>query len=257
MQYRRLSILFRYSAGAFNHRCGYLNPTRNANSTTTTATIQEGGRHLNVHVWYLVRILYRSLPPTISLTKEYSVCIASIVVLDESLKYDAKSPEIPWNISPIIIWATAEVNLAIVSACLPMLRPIYNLARRIPNSKGSSGGGVYGHASSHTGAIKLTTVNIKNKGKGSDDGDSTYKLARSLSGQREGSIGSNSEYNSNVPAHDGRGHGHGPSTVITGQFRQQRQQKPQRSQVVDEERLAGIGGIVVTEEIGVRVSRLK
>ena len=43
------------------------------------------------------------------------VCVASIVVLVESIMYDTSSPEMPWNVSPIIIWATAEVNLAVVS----------------------------------------------------------------------------------------------------------------------------------------------
>lgn len=43
------------------------------------------------------------------------VCIASVVVLVYSIHYDTKSVEMPWNIAPIIIWATVEVNLAIVS----------------------------------------------------------------------------------------------------------------------------------------------
>ena len=43
------------------------------------------------------------------------VCVASVVVMVLSMGYDAKSVEMPWNIAPIIIWATVEVNLAIVS----------------------------------------------------------------------------------------------------------------------------------------------
>lgn len=188
-----------------------------------------------------------------------SVCIASIVVLNESLKYDTKSPEIPWNITPIIIWATAEVNLAIVSACLPMLRPIYAFIRRTPLSHGSSDGTYLGNKSSSAGAVKLTTITtVKRKnGKTSpdSDGDSTYKLqGSSLGGQREGSIGSaeNSEYLGHADSQDKILQG--PSTVIiTGQA----MDTDQKQREEDVERWAGIGGIMVTKDVGVRVSRTK
>ena len=45
----------------------------------------------------------------------YSVCIASIVVLVESLKFDSATHEMPLEITSIMVWATVEVNLAIVS----------------------------------------------------------------------------------------------------------------------------------------------
>ncbi|VUC21882.1 unnamed protein product [Clonostachys rosea] len=60
------------------------------------------------------------------------VCVASIGVLVESTKFDPKSPEMPLEISPIIIWATMEVNLAIISTCLPLMRPIFH--RMLPDS---------------------------------------------------------------------------------------------------------------------------
>lgn len=43
------------------------------------------------------------------------VCVASVVVLVYSLQYDTSSREMPLNVAHIIIWATVEVNLAIVS----------------------------------------------------------------------------------------------------------------------------------------------
>ncbi|ORY17503.1 hypothetical protein BCR34DRAFT_439635, partial [Clohesyomyces aquaticus] len=58
------------------------------------------------------------------------VCMSSVVVLYYSIRYDQHSIEMPWNISPNILWSTAEVNLAVVTACLPMLRPIYLLVAR-------------------------------------------------------------------------------------------------------------------------------
>ncbi|CAH0056333.1 unnamed protein product [Clonostachys solani] len=60
------------------------------------------------------------------------VCVASIGVLIESSKFDPNSPEMPLEISPIIIWATMEVNLAIVCSCLPLMRPIFH--RMLPDS---------------------------------------------------------------------------------------------------------------------------
>ena len=44
-----------------------------------------------------------------------SVCVASIVVMDESVRFDTSSVEMPFNIAGIMIWASVEVNLAIVS----------------------------------------------------------------------------------------------------------------------------------------------
>ncbi|KAK7223370.1 hypothetical protein V2G26_011373 [Clonostachys chloroleuca] len=60
------------------------------------------------------------------------VCVASIGVLIESSKFDPNSPEMPLEISPIIIWATMEVNLAIICSCLPLMRPIFR--RMLPDS---------------------------------------------------------------------------------------------------------------------------
>jgi hypothetical protein len=43
------------------------------------------------------------------------VCVASVLVIILSLWFNAKDTELPWGVTPIIIWATVEVNLAIVS----------------------------------------------------------------------------------------------------------------------------------------------
>ncbi|KAF2680924.1 hypothetical protein K458DRAFT_89504 [Lentithecium fluviatile CBS 122367] len=66
------------------------------------------------------------------------VCVASVVVMVLSVGYDGHGNELPWNVAPIIIWATAEVNLAIVSACLPILRPIYLVILGRPLTRQSS-----------------------------------------------------------------------------------------------------------------------
>lgn len=122
-----------------------------------------------------------------------------------------------------------------------MLRPIYLLATNHPlsNRGASSGTGAYAHQSS-AGGTKLATI-AKTQREIDEDGDSTYKLAGSE--HRGGSISEGSEYH----AHDGQAIG--PNTIITGRERGEGEE-------VDE-RWAGVGGIVVTNEIGVRVSRAK
>ncbi|KAI0475216.1 hypothetical protein GGR56DRAFT_694796 [Xylariaceae sp. FL0804] len=53
------------------------------------------------------------------------VCIATVIVITYSSQLDMKSNDIPWNMAPIMAWANVEVNLAVVSACLPLVRPVF------------------------------------------------------------------------------------------------------------------------------------
>lgn len=50
-----------------------------------------------------------------SVANIHSVCVASIVVVVESAKFNPASTEMPLDVSNIMIWATVEVNLAIIS----------------------------------------------------------------------------------------------------------------------------------------------
>ncbi|KAK9421296.1 hypothetical protein SUNI508_05834 [Seiridium unicorne] len=122
------------------------------------------------------------------------VCIASIIVLVYSIEYDTTSREISWNIAPIMIWATVEVNLAIVSgnalpqmgnalhlvicsiACLPMLRPIFMKAfhRLFPNASVDSSNKQY-NANQPKSMMKMSTMRTKSRH--ADDSDSTHQLA--------------------------------------------------------------------------------
>ncbi|KAF7555009.1 hypothetical protein G7Z17_g2480 [Cylindrodendrum hubeiense] len=43
------------------------------------------------------------------------ICITAIVIMVESTKFDATSPDLTWNLAVIIVWASAEVNLITVS----------------------------------------------------------------------------------------------------------------------------------------------
>ncbi|KAF2649777.1 hypothetical protein K491DRAFT_610129 [Lophiostoma macrostomum CBS 122681] len=171
------------------------------------------------------------------------VCVASVVVLVYSKQYDAMAGDMQWNIAPIIIWATVEVNLAIVSACLPMLRPIYLLMRRRPLNKVSSSGSRY-QANSHpvhSTTHKMVSLTVR-PSFDKDSSESTHQLA----GAREGSISSSEGYGDDVA--------HGNHTVITGSAEEGR-----KSEAVDRERQNErdrvMGGITVTSETSVRVDR--
>ncbi|KAJ3528893.1 hypothetical protein NM208_g10001 [Fusarium decemcellulare] len=53
------------------------------------------------------------------------VCVASVFVLIQSIHYNPRTREMPKEIALNMLWAAVEVNMAIFSACLPMLRPIF------------------------------------------------------------------------------------------------------------------------------------
>ena len=55
---------------------------------------------------------------------------------------DNTSKDVTWTISPIVLWAGTEINLGVVTACLPSLRPIFlfvtkGFTRPEPATKGS------------------------------------------------------------------------------------------------------------------------
>ncbi|KAL9601246.1 MAG: hypothetical protein Q9219_002651 [cf. Caloplaca sp. 3 TL-2023] len=55
------------------------------------------------------------------------IVAVSIILLVVCYKLDNTSPDITWTISPVVLWAGTEINLGVVTACLPSLRPIFLL----------------------------------------------------------------------------------------------------------------------------------
>ncbi|KAH7119727.1 hypothetical protein B0J11DRAFT_582236 [Dendryphion nanum] len=197
------------------------------------------------------------------------VCVASVVVLYYSIQYDADTTEMPWNIAPIIIWASVEVNLAIVSgklaacflidpllvlyqltyaACLPMLRPIYLIILRRPLTKNASSGSQHLPRSLTVSHKMATLTAYKETVVPKSDSESTHQLAVT----RGDSISSNSEYNPS--SNDG---GHGNSTVIMGSAGEA-SEAPQRDRGGSWAGMDyhGMGGIVVTSETTVKISNI-
>ncbi|KAI1078773.1 hypothetical protein F5B20DRAFT_191992 [Whalleya microplaca] len=52
------------------------------------------------------------------------VCVASIMTIVESARFDYTSGDVTWNIVPVALWTEVEINLSVISTNLPMIRPI-------------------------------------------------------------------------------------------------------------------------------------
>ncbi|KAK0388498.1 hypothetical protein NLU13_4742 [Sarocladium strictum] len=88
------------------------------------------------------------------------VCVAAVVLIVSSTSFNKDSPEMPYDINTIMIPATVEVNFSIVSACLPMMRPIvqrFMHGSPFGSDNTSSGGGPRGGGTTSTVA-KLRTL---------------------------------------------------------------------------------------------------
>lgn len=55
------------------------------------------------------------------------ICFATIIQIVICFKLNVTSPDVTWNFALMALWATVEVNLAVIAICLPSLRPIYRL----------------------------------------------------------------------------------------------------------------------------------
>ncbi|KAH6949744.1 hypothetical protein BKA56DRAFT_714736 [Ilyonectria sp. MPI-CAGE-AT-0026] len=116
------------------------------------------------------------------------VCVAGLVIDGVSTTFDNKSPDMTWNLAPIIIWATLEVNLVTISTCLPTIRPacVYLFSCGNPASTFGSGSNTYGGQTYSRSQIKQS-IRLSTMPK--DESSSTHELA----GREEGGSGSISD----------------------------------------------------------------
>ncbi|KAL6362485.1 hypothetical protein LRP88_03767 [Fusarium phalaenopsidis] len=88
------------------------------------------------------------------------VCAASIIVLVEAITLNPKTTEMAKDIKGVIIWAGTEAYLAIISSCLPIIRPVFRrlISNSILSSKSNSTGpnAISGLTSSK--GIKLSNI---------------------------------------------------------------------------------------------------
>lgn len=153
----------------------------------------------------------------------------------KAVAYNPKTTDLPFDVAPIVIWASVEVNLAVIAACLPLLRPIFSrLLAGVhigsSNNKSSGAGitGDYQHSRPKSfvrigtlNGTKTGASNVGGRSKASDDADSTYELARSPVHSEGGFPAGNNSADSMergvhaVRGFDGHG-GSGNTTTITG-----------------------------------------
>ncbi|KAH7207821.1 uncharacterized protein BKA55DRAFT_657506 [Fusarium redolens] len=103
------------------------------------------------------------------------VCFASMFVLVELVNYPDNTTQMPHDYAMFCILGSVEVNIAIVSACFPLLRPIF--VHVLPSSFLSSYGKSSQPISRPSNAIKLTTLIRTNKDREADETSSTHQLA--------------------------------------------------------------------------------
>ncbi|KAI3573675.1 hypothetical protein IWW34DRAFT_810299 [Fusarium oxysporum f. sp. albedinis] len=110
----------------------------------------------------------------------FIVCLASVFVIVTSIQYDPKSTQMPLDVAPSDMWGAVEINIAIVSGCFPLLRPIFTkiLPRKFLSSVGSSHPvSRTTHGATRLTAIRMATINRTNKEKEQDETSSTHQLA--------------------------------------------------------------------------------
>ncbi|KAJ1324693.1 alpha-methylacyl-CoA racemase [Microdochium nivale] len=200
-------------------------------------------------------------------------CIASICLLTYSVVFNPKTTDLTYDLSGIIMWASVEVNFAIIAACLPLLRPIFaRVLRRlhIGSSNNKSNGGDY-QDSRPKSFVRIGTLGRSGDGGGgvshplgrskaaSDDADSTYELAKSPMHADDRYPDSASADTMERAAGMTRGYEgrHGPSHVIITGVQQQDEPGGSggwgRSSPTPPGSRAG--GIMVRNEMSVKISR--
>ncbi|KAH6884271.1 hypothetical protein B0T10DRAFT_463160 [Thelonectria olida] len=115
------------------------------------------------------------------------VCLSSVFVLIESWKFDSHTKELNLEMGVHTAWAVAEVNLAVVSASLPMLRPV--LRNIMPGSfLTSHSGGQTAQSATHFGKNTKRTAISKTNSHNVDGPSSTRELAQLNSDGRSSDI---------------------------------------------------------------------
>ncbi|KAI0018143.1 hypothetical protein F4780DRAFT_781703 [Xylariomycetidae sp. FL0641] len=162
------------------------------------------------------------------------ICVAALFIMILATSFDATNIDFTWNVAPIVMWATIEVNLVTVSTSLPTIKPAFRFVThcgRPPRSTNDSNS--QGYSLSHT--KKSIRLGNGRKDDHSDESSSTYQLADSMHG-------GGGEFDKH--AADGL---RGVRTFITGR-------NTKTSQSNAESTIGGHGGIMVKNETVVQVS---
>ncbi|KAF4991216.1 hypothetical protein FDECE_14108 [Fusarium decemcellulare] len=136
-------------------------------------------------IWIIIRIRKLQLPlmQRLGIIAMFMfgivVCASGMVIVVVSTSYDDHSDDMTWNLTPIFLWATVEVNLVTVSACLPTIRPACNCIFSCgnPTSTIGSGSHSYDRGYGRTQAKQSIRLSAIAKSGEADEASSTRQLA--------------------------------------------------------------------------------
>ncbi|KAK6845920.1 hypothetical protein PG987_001108 [Apiospora arundinis] len=103
-----------------------------------------------------IRKLHLPLLEKISITALFFfgcvVCFSSAKMMSAGITYDAQSPDVFWLETDPAMWSAVEINLSVVTACLPLMRPLFQRLGCCMERKASSA------ASARNGSYEMTKL---------------------------------------------------------------------------------------------------
>ncbi|CAJ0554602.1 Ff.00g131150.m01.CDS01 [Fusarium sp. VM40] len=162
------------------------------------------------------------------------VCVAGLVIVNISTKLDNNSLDMTWQLAPVIIWASVEVNLVTISACLPIIRPaclyLFSCQNPMPSSINSISNN-YGRGCARSQIKQSIRLGTMPK----EESSSTHELARPEQRGRD-------SFSSDLETDTDRRHG-GITTAIGP------------GNPIESQKVPRLGSIIVTSETVVQVSK--
>ncbi|KAF7522649.1 hypothetical protein G7054_g12077 [Neopestalotiopsis clavispora] len=185
----------------------------------------------------------------------FTICVCAVAIIVGAANFDTTSVDITWNVTDIVTWASAEVNLVTVSACFPTIRPafMFFFGRWLPTTLGSGPGSegvnnIYTRSGMRSGANKKSIKLESMPGvKGSDEEESSvFGLAQNSrhNSHRGGNSLDNHDSDFEVLEFDGNPKGVSHTTVSYSN----------QERAAEEGKAAAMLGISIKKETSIRVS---
>lgn len=100
----------------------------------------------------------------------------------------SRSPDFTWTFTPILLWTAVECNVAIISASLPSLRPLFKQVLGAATSRNGSFGRSGGKSADRSSSHRLDEMNSKKSGYTTEIRSVDHKASRTTSNDSEESI---------------------------------------------------------------------
>ncbi|KAH6886981.1 hypothetical protein B0T10DRAFT_461443 [Thelonectria olida] len=130
--------------------------------------------HMLMDVAILVLPIFEVFRLRLRLGQKLAIAALFIVGAMQVHPFTFKTTQMPHDYGMYCVWGTVEINIAIVSACFPLLRPIFS---RILPARFLSTADNTQPISRPSNAIRLTTISRTTREKEHDETSSTHQLA--------------------------------------------------------------------------------